>query len=130
VGLTYLSAEPQAGQGERPLRGLRRTVARFLDANSAIGCSHQLDAGAAFPLRSSVGDPSHTTSREIRELAMLKTIVGCSVVICCGVLLMPWLVDTGTPVAARDVRGGHHLVVAELASVPLAEPSNARLSAK
>src|SRR5262249_4161986 len=100
------------------------------DADSAIGCSHQLDAGAAFPLRSSVNDPSTRTSRDIREVAMIKTIVGCSVVICCGVLLMPWLVVTGTPVVAQEVRGAHHLVVAELASFPLAKLSNARVREK
>ena len=61
---------------------------------------------------------------------MIKTIVGCSVVICSGVLLMPWLVDTGTPVVAQEVHGAHHLVIAELASLPLAKLSNARVSAK
>ena len=81
-------------------------------------CDHQL---TILPTR---------TSRDIREVAMIKTIVGCSVVICCGVLLMPWLVDTGTPVVAQEVRGTHHLVVAELASLPLAKLSNARVSAK
>jgi len=71
-----------------------------------------------------------TPATDIREVAMTKTIVGCSVVICCGVLLMPWLVDTGTPVVAQEVRGKHHLVVAELASFPLAKLANARVSAK
>jgi len=72
----------------------------------------------------------HQQAADIREVAMIKTIVGCSVVICCGVLLMPWLVDTGTPVVAQEVRGTHHLVVAELANFPLAKLSNARVSAK
>jgi hypothetical protein len=51
---------------------------------------------------------------------MTKTIVGCSVVICCGILLMPWLVDADTPLVAKEVRGAHHLAVAELARAPLA----------
>ena len=61
---------------------------------------------------------------------MIKTIVRCSVVVCCGVLLMPWLVDTRTPLVAQEVHGTHHLVVADLASVPLARLSNAPVSAK
>jgi hypothetical protein len=70
------------------------------------------------------------TSRGFQEVAMIKSIVGCSVVLCSGVLLMPWLVDTGTPVVAQEVRGTHHLVVTELASFPLAKLLNARVSAK
>jgi hypothetical protein len=42
------------------------------------------------------------------------------VVICCGILLMPWLVDADTPLVAKEVRGAHHLAVAELARAPLA----------
>ena len=51
---------------------------------------------------------------------MSKTIVGCGVVICCGILLMPWLVDAGAPLLAKEVRGTHQPAVAELASTPLA----------
>ena len=51
---------------------------------------------------------------------MTKTIVGCSVVICCGILLMPWLVDAGAPLVAKEARGVRNLAVAELASAPLA----------
>jgi len=70
------------------------------------------------------------TSRGIQEVAMIKSIVGCSVVICSGILLMPWLVNTGTPVVAQEVRGTHHLVITELTSFSLAKLSNARVSAK
>lgn len=61
---------------------------------------------------------------------MIKTIVGCSVVICCGVLLMPWLVDTSAPLVAKGVHRVDHLAVAELASGPLAGLSNVRVSTK
>ena len=61
---------------------------------------------------------------------MIRTIVGRSVVICFGVLLLPWLVDTGAPSVAKEMRGAHHLAVAELAGVPLARLSHAGTSPK
>ena len=59
-------------------------------------------------------------TQESREDIMTRAIVGCGVVICCGVLLMPWLVDAGAPLAAQEERGAHRLAVAEVASGPLA----------
>jgi hypothetical protein len=55
-------------------------------------------------------------SRDDREVAMSKTILGSIAVICCGVLLMPLLVDTAPASASGAAPAAHPVVVAELAS--------------
>ena len=55
-------------------------------------------------------------SRDDREVAMSKTILGSIAVICCGVLLMPLLVDTAPPsTPGGDAPAARQIVTAELA---------------
>jgi hypothetical protein len=58
---------------------------------------------------------------------MIKAIVGCITVICCGILLMPWLVDTGLPPAPTEVPSSRRLAVTDFASGALAAFSNDRI---
>jgi len=51
-------------------------------------------------------------NRDDREVAMTKTILGSIAVICCGVLLIPLLVDTAPPAGA--VPAARQIVTAEL----------------
>jgi hypothetical protein len=53
-------------------------------------------------------------SRDDREVAMTKTILGSIAVIGCGVLLMPLLVDIAPPFAPGAAPGAQWVVVAEL----------------
>ena len=55
-------------------------------------------------------------SRDDREVAMSKTILGSAAVICGGVLLMPLLVDTAPPPTPGAGPVAHQVVIAELAS--------------
>jgi hypothetical protein len=53
-------------------------------------------------------------SRDDREVAMTKTILGSIAVICCGVLLMPLLVDVAPRSAPSAAPVARQVVVAEL----------------
>jgi hypothetical protein len=53
-------------------------------------------------------------NRDDREVAMTKTILGSIAVICCGVLLIPLLVDTAPPAAAGAAPAARQIVTAEL----------------